>query len=84
MAVTLHIPDSITTGLRLPEGEIEGRLRLELALALYGQGILSFGKAAELAGADRTHLAEQLTRRGIPRHYGPEELLEDLSYARGE
>ena len=84
MAVTLHISDSITAGLRLPEGEIEERLRLELALALYGQGILSFGKAAELAGADRIHLAEQLTNRGIPRHYGPEELAEDLSYARGE
>jgi len=55
MAITLHIPDSITVGLRLPEGEIEARLRLELALALYGQGILSFGKAAELAGADRAH-----------------------------
>jgi hypothetical protein len=27
---------------------------------------------------------EQLTARGIPRHYGPEELAEDLSYARGE
>lgn len=49
MAVTLHIPDSITVGRRQPEGEIEERLRLELALALYGQRILSFGKAAELA-----------------------------------
>jgi len=84
MAITLHIPDSITAGLRLPKGEIEPRLRLELALALYGHGILSFGKAAELAGVDHAHMAEQLGRRGIPRHYGPEELPEDLSYARGE
>ena len=84
MAVTLHIPDSITTGLRLPEAEIEARLRLELARALSAQGILSYGKAAELAGADRAHLAEQLASRGIPRHYGPEELADDLRYARGE
>jgi predicted HTH domain antitoxin len=84
MAVTLHIPDSITVALRLPEGEIEERLRLELALALYGQGILSFGKAAELAGTDRSYLAEQLSTRAIPRHYGTEELAEDLNYARGE
>ena len=82
MAVTLHIPDSITNGLRLPESEIEPRLRLELALALYGQGILSLGKAAELAGTDRTHLAEQIASRAIPRHYGLEELAEDLSSAR--
>ena len=81
MAVTLHIPDSITTGLRLPEGEIEARLRLELALALYGQGILSFGKAAELVGADRARLAEQLTNRSYSEALRPEELAEHLSYA---
>lgn len=53
MPVTLHIPDSIASGLRLPEAEIEPRLRLELALALYSQAILSFGKASELAGINR-------------------------------
>jgi hypothetical protein len=29
MAVTLHIPDSITNRLRLPESEIDPRLRLD-------------------------------------------------------
>lgn len=82
MAVTLHIPDSITNGLRLPESEMEPRLRLELALALYGQGILSFGKAAELAGADRVHLAKQLASRAIPRHYRLEDFADDVNYAR--
>ena len=84
MSITLHIPDSVASGLRLPEAEIEPRLRTELAIALYGQGILSFGKASELAGAGRNHLAYLLAQRGIPRHYGTEELGEDTAYARGE
>ena len=84
MSVTLHIPDSIVSGLRLPEAEVEPRLRLELALALYGQGILSFGKASELAAIGRYQFADFLGERGIPRQYGAEELAEDLTYARGE
>jgi predicted HTH domain antitoxin len=82
--VTLNIPDSIVCGLRLPEGEIEARLRLELALTLYSQGMLSFGKASELAAIDRYQFSDVLGERGIPRQYGAEELAEDLTYARGE
>ena len=84
MSITLHIPDSVARSLRLPEGEAEQRLRSELALALYAQGILSFGKASELAGLSRYLFADLVARRGVPRHYGEEELAEDLAYARGE
>jgi len=84
MSITLHIPDSIARSLRLPEGEAEQRLRCELALAVYAQGILSFGKASELAGLSRFQFAELVAERGIPRHYGEEELAEDLAHARGE
>lgn len=84
MSIILHIPDSVAASLRLPEGEAEQRLRTELALALYAQGILSFGKASELAGLLRYRFADVVTSRGIPRHYGDEELTEDLAYARGE
>ena len=35
MGMTLHIPDSVIQGLRIPEGEIAQRLRTELAVALY-------------------------------------------------
>src|SRR5438094_6540990 len=76
--------DSITRSLRIPEAEAEQRLRQELAVALYAQGLLSFGKASELAGEDRFRFASILTQRGIARHYGHEELTEDLKYASGE
>ena len=84
MSITLQVPDSVARSLRLPEGEVEERLRCELALSLYAQGILSFGKAAELSAVSRWQFAELVARRGIPRHYGAEEAAEDLAYGRGE
>lgn len=84
MNITLHIPDAIARSLRVPEGEAEERLHQELAAALYGQGLLSFGKASELAGASRFVFSDILAHRGIARHYGQEELNEDLTYADGE
>lgn len=84
MSITLQVPDSVARSLRLPENEAEERLRPELALTLYAQGILSFGKAAELAAISRYRFADLLTQRAIPRHYDSEELADDLKYGRGE
>jgi predicted HTH domain antitoxin len=84
MGMTLHIPDSVLQGLRIPEGEIAQRLRTELAIALYAQGELSLGKAAELAEMNRMIFGELVGQRGIPRHYGDAELAQDVSYARSE
>jgi predicted HTH domain antitoxin len=84
MDITLHIPDSIARSLRIPEAEAEERLRQELAAALYASGLLSFGKASELAGINRFAFSEVLAQRHISRHYGDEEMNEDARYACGE
>jgi predicted HTH domain antitoxin len=83
MTVHFDIPESITSSLRLPEPEMEPRLRAELAVALYAQGILPFGKAFELAGISRHGFADLLAQREIPRHYTEVELAQDLEYAGG-
>lgn len=83
MNVHLEIPGSISHSIRLPQPEIEKCLRTELAIALYGQGILSFGKASELAGISRYLFADLIGDRDIPRHYAEHELAQDLDYARG-
>ena len=83
MTIRLDIPDSIAASLRLPAPEVLPRLRTELAVALYAQEILSFGKASELAGLNRFLFADLVTNRNIPRHYTEEELSQDLDYARG-
>lgn len=83
MEILLTVPDSVVQGLRVPEAEAEQRLRLELALSVYAQQLLSFGKAVELAGISREEFGEIVGRRGIARHYGEQELAEDLAYGRG-
>jgi len=84
MTYRVEIPESIAQSLLLPESEIESRLRTELAIALYGQGILTLGKASELAGLSRLNFAELIGQRNIPRHYTEDDLKQDLDYARGQ
>lgn len=82
MTYHLDIPESIANSLRLPASEIQQRLRTELAVALYAQGILSLGKASELAELSRFAFAELTEERNIPRHYTEDELTQDIGYAR--
>lgn len=82
MSIFLEIPDSIAQAIRLPEPNQEQTLLIELAVTLYAQGFLSFGKARELAQLDAYQFGQLLGQRNIPRHYGIEELADDLSYAR--
>ena len=81
MGLQLSISDSILQALRLPEQRVERELRIELAIALYTQEILSFGKARELAEMDKYEFGQLLSLRGVARHYGFAELDDDLSYA---
>ncbi|MBM3883649.1 MAG: UPF0175 family protein [Verrucomicrobia bacterium] len=83
MNVTLEIPEEVSQAMRLPPGEARTRLQLELAAALYAQGILSLGKAARLAGLSRWEMNDVLARRAVPMHYTEADLQNDLDYARG-
>ncbi|MGB5593733.1 MAG: UPF0175 family protein [Crocosphaera sp.] len=78
----LSIPDSIIDSIRLPEKRLERELLKELALSLYQQELLSFGKAKELAEMEHYEFSQLLGERKITRHYTQQELEEDLSYAR--
>ena len=84
MNLQLSIPDSVTQAIRLPENRMISELQVELAISLYSQSLLSFGKARELAGMNKYEFGRLLGKRGIPRHYTREELEDDLAYARGE
>ena len=82
MDVQLNIPDSVASAMRFPEDRLAQELLLELSVALYAQRVLSFGKARELAGLSKYEFGELLGKREIPRHYGLEDLQDDLAYAR--
>ena len=83
MSLTLDIPDNLHLTLGIPRDQLEKRLQLELAVALYAQNLISTGKAAEVAGLDRFAMNDILAERNIPMHYGQKELDEDMAYARG-
>jgi len=81
MGIRLDIPDSVAQAMRLPAAESRERLLVELAVSLYTQGILSFGKARELAGMSKYAFGQLLGQRRIPRHYDREDLQDDVAYA---
>jgi predicted HTH domain antitoxin len=80
MSVTLEISSDVVQSVRLAPGEVEHRLRLELALALYAQDLLPSGKACELAGLTRWQWEELLGQRQIARHYATTDLAEDVAH----
>lgn len=84
MTIQLEIPTSVAEAMRLPPDDRPIQLRRELAVALYARGILSFGKARELASMDVYEFGSLLGERQIPRHYDDDDLREDIAYARGE
>ena len=84
MELSLQIPDNIVQAIRLPESDIKEELSKELAVTLYDRGLLSFGKARELAGLTNYEFGMLLGNRQIARHYGEEELADDIKYASGK
>lgn len=79
---SIDLPADVYDALNVPEDEREAVIRRELAVSLYREGILSFGKARELSGLSRRAFHRLLGEREVERHYGDEELAEDLDYAR--
>ena len=72
--VSIQIPREVLHAARMTPEE----LRRELAIHLFQQGKLSFGKARELAEISAGAFQLILGSRAIPVHYGVPEYEEDL------
>ncbi|MFH0995528.1 MAG: UPF0175 family protein [Pseudomonadota bacterium] len=81
MSLVLEIPDQVVQAMRLPLMEQQQQVMLELAVALYARGILSFGKARELTTLNKADFGFLLGQRGIPRHYTRQDVDDDIAYA---
>ncbi len=84
MSITLEIPESVADAMRLPKPRLARELMIELAVVLYADEVLPFGKARELSAVSVHELTAALATRGIPRHYDAAELARDIDYARGQ
>lgn len=79
MPLQLEFNDEIQDALRIPPEEQEARLLKELALRLYEKGLLSLGKARQLAMMEKWDFLLLLSQEDIPRQYDENELDRDLS-----
>lgn len=77
--LVIEIPQSIIRSVKIPPGEINERVKQELAIRLYEQGILTFGKARELAGMLKWDFHNLLGKKRIIRKYDMEELERDMN-----
>ncbi len=73
--IAVEIPREVLHATRMTPQE----LRRELAVYLFQQGKLSFGKAREMAGMTAWAFQQLLGSREIPIHYDLEEYEEDLA-----
>jgi predicted HTH domain antitoxin len=73
--IAIEIPREIIHATRMTPEE----LRRELAIYLFQQGKLSFGKAREMAGLTIWTFQQLLGSRGIPVHYDFEDYEADRS-----
>jgi len=65
--------------IEVPEGLDEKDVRLAIAVEAFRRGLVSVGRAAELAGLPLQAFIEELRRRGIPAYrYNDEEAMREL------
>ncbi len=83
-SIQIEIPEEIVLSLKFPKERAKAQLTEELALQLYREGFLSFGKARALAKLSKWDFAERLGKEGIPRHYTEADLEEDFIFAEGK
>jgi len=76
--ISIEIPREVVHATRMTPEE----LRRELAIHLFQQAKLSFGKAREMAGMTAWAFQQVLASREIPIHYGIEESEEDMATLR--
>ncbi len=78
----LSIPKDVYRAMKVPEDKRDETIQKELAVSLYREKILSFGKARQLANMTKWEFHDLLKERNIERHYTEENFKEDLKYAK--
>ena len=81
--LTLQLPEDIMAKLASSPEAASARIKTELALNLYSQGVISHLEACQMSGLTRFEFEDLLSRREIIRPYTVEMLNEELGHADG-
>ncbi len=76
--VLVPVPQDLARILRISEKELPKTVRIYLAIELYREGVISLGKAAEIAGVSKWEMMEILASKGVSIQYDEEDLREDV------
>ncbi len=64
--IEVEVPDTVFRALRESPAEVARDIRVAAAVDWFARGLVSQGRAAELAGISRWDFLEELGRRGVP------------------
>ena len=83
--ITLEIPDELAGTLHIDQTKVKelvllglAQLKIQEALEFYKRGIVSFGRAAEIAGISQRELVRHARANAIRPHWDEEMLREEL------
>ena len=84
MEIRIEVPDDLAATLRRTREELQYDLRLRALAGLVERGLLSSGRAAELAGVSRREFLDWCGRWHVRIHrWDDAETQSDIAYARG-
>lgn len=79
--ICYEMPTSTFAALRLSPDEFALEMRVAACVQWYAQGLISQGRAAEIAGLSRSGFLEELFRRKVPAcQVTFEELVEEIEH----
>jgi len=66
MTIEVILPEDVFSALRKSPREVAHDVRIAAVVEWYAEGLVSQGKAAELAGLSRPEFLDELAKRKVP------------------
>ncbi|MDR2166743.1 MAG: UPF0175 family protein [Clostridiales bacterium] len=83
VTVTMDLPRDILFAANISEANMQADIRKYLALYMFKERILSFGKSAELSGMNKLEFIELAGSKGVPLNYDADDFWDDLKIIEG-
>ena len=79
VSINLQLPRDILIAANISEANAPADIKKCLALHMFRERVLSFGKAAELSGMSKLEFMELVGSRGVSLNYDVEDYFEDVN-----